>query len=81
MSEKDPKLSQQSSNDTPTPSYLRARFPVECPICRWQSLVDVDLDQPLLETPQAREIQRHLQEWLRSRCPDHLGPIMETMRN
>jgi hypothetical protein len=29
----------------------------------------------------AKEIQRQLQEWLRSRCPDHLGAIMEKMKN
>jgi hypothetical protein len=43
--------------------------------------MELGLDQAIMDTPVAREIQRQLQEWLRSRCPDHLGVIMETMKN
>ncbi len=43
--------------------------------------MELGLDQAILDTPAAREIQRELQEWLRSRCPDHLGAIMEKMKN
>jgi hypothetical protein len=43
--------------------------------------MEVGLDQLLLDSPQGREIQRQLEEWLRSRCPDHLGPIMEMSKN
>jgi hypothetical protein len=43
--------------------------------------MELSLEQPIMDTPVAREIQRQLQEWLRSRCPDHLGAIMETMKN
>jgi hypothetical protein len=43
--------------------------------------MELGLDRAIMDTPVAREIQRQLQEWLRSRCPDHLGAIMETMKN
>jgi hypothetical protein len=43
--------------------------------------MELGLDRAIMDTPVAREIQRQLQEWLRSRCPDHLGTIMETMKN
>jgi hypothetical protein len=43
--------------------------------------MELNLDQGIMDTPVAREIQRQLQEWLRSRCPDHLGAIMEKMKN
>jgi hypothetical protein len=43
--------------------------------------MELGLDQAIMDTPVAREIQHHLQEWLRSRCPDHLDPIMAKMKN
>jgi len=43
--------------------------------------MELGLDQALMDSPAAREIQRELQEWLRSRCPDHLGASMEKMKN
>ena len=43
--------------------------------------MELSLDQAIMDSPMAKEIQHQLQEWLRSRCPDHLGPIMEKMRN
>jgi hypothetical protein len=43
--------------------------------------MELGFDQSIMETPEAREIQHQLQEWLRSRCPDHLGEIMEKMKN
>jgi hypothetical protein len=43
--------------------------------------MELSLDQAIMDSPMAREIQRQLQEWLRSRCPDHLNAIMETMKN
>jgi hypothetical protein len=59
----------------------RTQVPVECPACHWRQFVEVNLDHSLLDSPQAREIQGHLEEWLRSRCPDHLGPILEFSKN
>ena len=43
--------------------------------------MELGLDLDVMDTPVAREIQHQLQEWLRSRCPDHLGAIMEKMKN
>jgi hypothetical protein len=43
--------------------------------------MELSLDQAIMDSPMATEIQRQLQEWLRSRCPDHLGAIMEKMKN
>jgi hypothetical protein len=43
--------------------------------------MELSLDQAIMDSPMAKEIQHQLQEWLRSRCPDHLGPIMAKMRN
>jgi hypothetical protein len=39
---------------------------VECPQCHWKQFMELGLE---------------LQEWLRSRCPDHLGAILEKMKN
>jgi hypothetical protein len=27
------------------------------------------------------ELRKHLEAWIASRCPDHLGPILETSKN
>ena len=43
--------------------------------------MELGLDQAVMDTPAAREIQRQLEQWLLSRCPDHLGAIMEKMKN
>ena len=43
--------------------------------------MELGLDTAIMDSPAAREIQRQLEEWLRSRCPDHLGAMMEKMKN
>ncbi|MGD0011113.1 MAG: hypothetical protein ABSE93_21555 [Terriglobia bacterium] len=43
--------------------------------------MELGLEQAIMDTPMAREIQRQLQEWLCSRCPDHLNLILEKMKN
>jgi len=43
--------------------------------------MELGFEEAIMDSPAAREIQRQLQEWLRSRCPDHLGAIMEKMKN
>jgi hypothetical protein len=43
--------------------------------------MELSLESAIMDTPMAKEIQRELQEWLRSRCPDHLGALMEKMKN
>jgi hypothetical protein len=41
----------------------------------------VELDDALLNSPVAKEIQSHLENWIASRCPDHLGAIGEMNKN
>lgn len=59
----------------------RAIVGVECPECHGRQFVELGLDVTLMDSPVAREIERELQEWLRSRCPNHLGSIMQKMKN
>ena len=59
----------------------RAQVGVECPRCHWKQFMELSLDQAIMDTPVASEIQRQLQEWLRSRCPDHLGALLQKMKN
>jgi len=59
----------------------RARVGVECPKCHWREFVDVEMDPKIIQSPLAQEIQAHLQEWMLSRCPDHLGEFLNTSRN
>jgi len=60
---------------------LRGLVGVECPQCHWKQFMELGFDQAIMDSPAAREIQHQLEEWLRSRCPDHLGAILETMKN
>jgi hypothetical protein len=59
----------------------RAHLGVECPQCHWRHFVEVNLDQSLADGPYGKEIQAHIQEWLRSRCPDHLGTFLKFSKN
>ncbi len=59
----------------------RARVGVECPKCHWREFMDVELDTQIMQTPVAKEIQAHLQEWMLSRCPNHLGEFLKISRN
>ena len=59
----------------------RARLGVECPRCHWREFMDVEMDTQIMQSPLAQEIQAHLQEWMLSRCPDHLGEFLKTSRN
>jgi hypothetical protein len=59
----------------------RAQVGVQCPKCHRRQFMEIEVDQQLLESPLAREIQAHLEEWLLSRCPDHLGEFLKTSRN
>lgn len=43
--------------------------------------MEVEIDPQIINSPLAREIQAHLQEWVLSRCPDHLGEFLKTSRN
>ncbi len=59
----------------------RARVGVECPLCQWRQFLEINFDQTQMDAKSNQEIVRQLQEWLRSRCPDHLGPFLEMSKN
>jgi len=59
----------------------RGRFGVVCPLCKRGHFLEVAADNLLLASPAAQEIRAHLEAWMASRCPDHLGIIAEMSRN
>lgn len=60
----------------------RVQVGVECPQCHWRHFLEVEIhDDRLLKSPLAGEIKAHLEAWVASRCPDHLGPILEQSKN
>ncbi|GEM_PF-558923 len=59
----------------------RAHIGVECPQCHWKQFVEIQLDQPVEDTPMGREIRSHLEAWMASHCPDHLSAISRFSRN
>ncbi len=63
------------------PMEHRALVGVECPECHGRQFVELGMDLDLEDSPVAEEIERELREWLRSRCPNHLGSIMKKMKN
>lgn len=63
------------------PPFHRAELGVECPRCHFRQFVDVEFDKPELNPPMVAEIQTHLQAWMASHCPEHLRPILESLKN
>ena len=59
----------------------RAQVGVECPKCQRRQFMEVEIDTRLMTSPLAREIRGHLEEWMLSRCPDHLGDILNLSKN
>jgi len=59
----------------------RTQVPVECPQCHWRYFQEIALDDSLVNSPAAAEIRVQLEAWLASRCPAHLGPLMEMSKN
>jgi len=43
--------------------------------------MEIEVDERLIHSPLAAEIRHHLEEWMRSRCPNHLGELVKTARN
>jgi len=43
--------------------------------------MEVEIDPRLMNSSVAPEILAHLQEWMLSRCPDHLGEFLNSTRN
>ncbi len=59
-----------------------AQVPVQCPVCNSRQFLGVELeDFDKVGAIGAAAIQKHLEAWLASRCPDHLGPILEMSKN
>ena len=57
----------------------RAQVPVQCPVCNWRHFMEIEAE---VTDPAARSVlQKHLEAWIASRCPDHLGPILEMSKN
>ncbi|MGH9406400.1 MAG: hypothetical protein ACRD3D_11265 [Terriglobia bacterium] len=63
------------------PVTHRAKVGIECPLCHWKQLIEVQLEQPQINHPLAMEIRRHLEAWMGSRCPDHLNAISGLSKN
>lgn len=57
----------------------RTQVPVECPQCHWRHFLEIEVED--WKSAAAAEIRAHLEAWLASRCPAHLGPIMEMSKN
>jgi hypothetical protein len=57
----------------------RAQVPVKCPVCNWRHSLQVEIEDSDLAG--RSEIRKHLEAWIASRCPDHLGPILEMSKN
>jgi hypothetical protein len=43
--------------------------------------MEVEVDPLLMNSPFAQEIHAYLEEWVLSRCPDHLGEFLKTSKN
>lgn len=43
--------------------------------------MEIEIDEAFLKSPVALEVQGHLEAWLGSRCPEHLGPILELSKD
>jgi len=43
--------------------------------------MEIEVDPQFANTPLALEIQRHLEEWMLSHCPDHLGEFLRMSKN
>ncbi|HUZ45156.1 MAG TPA: hypothetical protein VMW54_00825 [Terriglobia bacterium] len=59
----------------------RAHVGVECPQCHARQFLEIQLEQPVENSPAVKEIRRQLESWIASRCPDHLGPILNSSKN
>jgi hypothetical protein len=41
--------------------------------------MEIEVEEKDLEA--GAELRKHLEAWIATRCPDHLGPILQTSRN
>ena len=63
------------------PPEHHAQLGVECPQCHFRQFVQVEFDKPELNSPQVLEIRAQLAAWMASHCPDHLRPILGSLKN
>lgn len=54
---------------------------VECPQCHLRQFVGIHLENPLEDSPLARELRAQLEAWMASHCPDHLNVLTQYSRN
>jgi hypothetical protein len=57
----------------------RTQVPVQCPVCNWRHFVEIETEEKDLAAEAI--LRKHLEAWIASRCPDHLGPILEMSKN
>jgi hypothetical protein len=55
------------------------QMPVQCPVCSWRHFLPIEAEEKDLVA--GAELRKHLEAWIASRCPDHLGPILEMTKN
>jgi hypothetical protein len=41
----------------------------------------MEIEAEEMDLVAGRELRKHLEAWIASRCPDHLGPILEMSKN
>ncbi len=61
------------------PMEHRAQVPVQCPVCNWRHFLEVQVEDS--DKVAGGELRKHLEAWIATRCPDHLGPILEMSKN
>jgi hypothetical protein len=59
--------------------HAHAQVPVQCPVCNWRHFLGVEIED--FDKVEGPELRKHLEAWLATRCPDHLGPILKMSRN
>ena len=59
----------------------RAQVGIECPTCHAKQFMEIQMDNPVSNSHAAEEIRRQLEDWIASRCPDNLGPLLRTSMN
>jgi hypothetical protein len=71
----------QGSENRKADGYVshRVRIPVVCPHCQWRHFLEVELED--FESAAPGELRAQLEQWVASRCPDHLGPILAMSKN
>ncbi len=67
-----------SENEHPE---LHAQLGVECPQCHFRQFVQVEFDKLEMNPPMVMEIRAQLAAWMASHCPDHLRPILGSLKN